>query len=246
MAVFYTVLTVLGGLLLGYLFGSIPNAVIVSKAYGIDIRQYGSHNAGGTNVGRTLGKFPGILTMILDILKSYVCLLLVYILLRYTPLTSYLVDYDYLIEMIVSFAAMGVSFGHIYPIFAHFKGGKTVAVYAGYVLFISPAIFAVGALIFFSVFFATHKISMCSLIAAPSVALLSIIPMVLDLTIVSDKTAYDGGMYFAPDFMIHIGYWTFIMLSLLATILIYRHRANLKRIKEGVEPETHFQNTINK
>ena len=69
MEILYTILFMLGWMILGYLCGSIPNGVLIGRMHGINIRDYGSHNTGGTNVGRTLGKKAGIMTMILDGLK---------------------------------------------------------------------------------------------------------------------------------------------------------------------------------
>ena len=106
-------------LLMAYIFGSIPWALIIGKTfYKKDIRNYGSHNLGGSNTIRTLGLLPGITVIILDSSKAF---LFVYI-------TSK-ID----IQM-VPIAGLFVCIGHCYPIFANFKGGKAVACALGYVL----------------------------------------------------------------------------------------------------------------
>ena len=240
----YTLLSLLLVLVLGYLMGSFPNAVIIGKIYGIDIRAYGSHNAGGTNVGRTLGKFPGVLTICLDVLKSYLALLMVFLFLTYTPWLNVLSSYPYLKEILVCLTSLGTAIGHIYPLFAHFKGGKIVAVFTGFILFMCPIDFALCVLVFVLMFLRFHRISIGSLTAGPLAALLLMVPMILDLTVLPDIHSFDGGLYFTPSCFLHLSYYTFITGLLLVLILVIRHLPNIKRIKEHKEPETHFQNVL--
>jgi glycerol-3-phosphate acyltransferase PlsY len=68
--------------------------------------------------------------------------------------------------------------------------------------------------------------------------------MILDLTVLPDITSFNGGMYYHPDFMLHISYLTVITIFLSAALIIIRHKSNINRIKKGAEPATHFQNTI--
>ena len=240
----YTLLSLLLVLVLGYLMGSFPNAVIIGKIYGIDIRAYGSHNAGGTNVGRTLGKFPGVLTICLDVLKSYLALLMVFLFLTYTPWLNVLSSYPYLKEILVCLTSLGTAIGHIYPLFAHFKGGKIVAVFTGFILFMCPIDFALCVILFFLVFAKFHRISISSLTAAPSAALLLMVPMILDLTVLPSLSSFNGGLYFTPTCMLHLTYYTFITAMILVTILVIRHLPNIIRIKNHKEPETHFQYSL--
>lgn len=115
-------------LLIGYLLGSIPFALVIGKVfYKIDIRQFGSGNLGGTNTGRVLGKKAGISVMVLDVLKVVLAATIVYF-----------INKDYYL-----YAALGAAIGHCYPIFAGFKGGKAVATMFGYLL--SMAIFNANA-----------------------------------------------------------------------------------------------------
>ena len=106
-------------IILGYLFGSIPWALIIGKVfYKKDVREYGSHNLGGSNAIRTLGIVPGICVIILDSCKA----------LFFTFLVS-LYDVN-----LIPICGLFVCIGHCYPIFAKFKGGKAVASSLGYVL----------------------------------------------------------------------------------------------------------------
>lgn len=106
-------------ILLGYIFGSIPWALIIGKAfYKKDIREYGSHNLGGSNAIRTLGLIPGVCVIILDSCKA----------LLFTFIVS-LYDVN-----LIPICGAFVCIGHCYPLFAKFKGGKAVACSLGYVL----------------------------------------------------------------------------------------------------------------
>lgn len=122
----HSILLLLASALIGYLFGSIPNAVLIGKVfYHKDVREYGSKNAGGTNAGRVLGKKVGFIVIVLDLIKTIVPIYLCYCLLEYTPLSEYgLSEYGYIV------AAFFALIGHCFPVFAGFKGGKAVSSFA--------------------------------------------------------------------------------------------------------------------
>ena len=106
-------------LIIGYLVGSIPWALIIGKTfYGVDIRTKGSGNLGGTNAGRVLGKKVGIVVILLDALKAFIVMLIC----------------NKLDPANIRYAGLAVCIGHCFPIFANFKGGKAVACSMGYVL----------------------------------------------------------------------------------------------------------------
>ena len=120
-------------ILIAYLLGSIPNAVWIGKKYyGIDIREHGSRNAGTTNMLRVLGRRAALPVFALDVLKGFVAVALLG-LLKYDDNISdiWLIN----LKIIAVFAAV---LGHIFPVFAHFKGGKGVATLVGAVLGIHP------------------------------------------------------------------------------------------------------------
>jgi glycerol-3-phosphate acyltransferase PlsY len=117
------------GLILAYLIGSIPSAVWVGRTfYNTDVREYGSGNAGATNTFRVLGYRAGVTVLIMDVMKGFLAVKLAY----------YVGDYDpHLPELFIDYQlAMGVCalFGHIWPIFVGFRGGKGVATMLGILL----------------------------------------------------------------------------------------------------------------
>lgn len=146
-------------IVLAYLIGSIPTSVWVSKAfYGIDIRDYGSGNAGATNTYRILGPKWGTFVMIVDMLKAIVAVKLAYFL-------PYSFHSDlYLINMQVGLGLAAVV-GHIFPIWADFRGGKGVATLFGMVLGIQPNVALCCVGVFILVLYLTRWVSLSSIIA---------------------------------------------------------------------------------
>lgn len=150
----------------GYLFGSIPFALVIGKVfYKTDVREHGSHNLGGTNTLRVLGKTAGITVTILDVLKGFIAMLL-----------FSLLQGDPTVTLVAGFAA---SIGHAFPIFADFKGGKAVSTYFGFLLGIatfiqkSPWLFLLAVVIFFTLAFITRYVSLSSMVASSASALAS-------------------------------------------------------------------------
>lgn len=244
MKILFTIIFYITIILLGYLFGSIPFGIIISKLYGVDIRNYGSHNTGGTNVGRTLGRKAGILTMTLDGLKCYLAMLIVLLIVSFTSIKESIYVFKCFDEFVVCLTGLFVLIGHTLPLFAHFKGGKAVASFAGYMFFISPILFAIGCIIFFTLFKISKRISVCSITTVPFIFLLSLIPMILDLTVLKEITDFNGGLYLSQSFMLHLSFISTISIFLASLLIVLRHLSNIKRLKKGTEPETHFQNII--
>jgi len=235
-----TVLTAFLVALLGYLLGSVNTAEILSHSRGIEIRNYGSKNAGGTNVGRVIGKKEGLTVMGIDILKTYLYGLTVKLLVHYL-LLPYLVPFDDMEEALMALGALFLALGHAYPCFFRFKGGKCVACFTGYVLLSSPILAASGALVFFLVLKKGRRLSLASLTGMPTSALLSFVPMALDLTITPSSGQFDGGFYVGPGLVFHLSWITTLALFLLFLFSLYRHRSNVKRLLNGTEPVTKFK-----
>lgn len=187
-------------ILLGYLYGSIPFALVIGKVfYNTDVRESGSGNLGGTNAGRVLGKKAGISVIVLDALKAVIIFYL----------SSYLSLKFNLNPDIKYIAGLACIFGHCYPIFAEFRGGKAVSTSLGYFLCIEP-LYAVVAII---VFLLVLKISKYVSLSSISTALI-----VLCIT---------------PFLAVSI---TAKLCMLIAVILlVYRHKDNIKRIKNHTE-----------
>jgi glycerol-3-phosphate acyltransferase PlsY len=203
----------ISALLFAYLFGSIPTAVWLGQAfYGVDVREYGSGNAGATNTFRVLGKKAGIAVMIIDIAKGYTATNLAYFIgLSVTgpQHTSQFVNYQ---------LALGVTavMGHLFPIFAGFRGGKGVATLFGMILAVNfpAAMFCV--LVFVVVLLATKYVSLGSICAGFTFPLSTI--FILQSTIRSE-----------------VLYGMCVCILILVT-----HQKNLERLLKGKESKVYL------
>lgn len=145
-------------ILFAYLLGSIPTAVWVGKSwYAIDVREHGSKNAGATNTFRVLGKKPGIIVLIIDIIKGAIASLLPFYF--YTGTTDQVVN----LQIITSIVAV---VGHVFPCFANFKGGKGVATSLGVIIGLHPAAAGICMVVFLLVFLTSHYVSLGAMIGA--------------------------------------------------------------------------------
>lgn len=146
-------------LLGAYLLGSIPTAVWIGKYfYSIDVREYGSGNAGATNVFRVLGKKAGIPVLLIDVLKGFVAVSL-------ANASDYTVGSNQFInlQLVLGIASL---VGHIFPIFASFRGGKGIATLLGIILAILPFAAFISIGIFIAVLLVSSYVSLGSMTAA--------------------------------------------------------------------------------
>jgi glycerol-3-phosphate acyltransferase PlsY len=189
--------------LLAYMLGSIPSAVWVGKYfYGVDVRQHGSGNAGATNVLRTLGKKPGIAVLLLDMLKGFAAVNL-----------SWLTEYSSADSEWMSIrAALGVVaiLGHIFPLFAGFRGGKGVATMTGTLIALNPVV-AIIAIIFFML-----VLSFTKYVSLSSMATALMLPVIF-------------GAWFGSGTSLSL--YSFAV----AGIILLTHRKNIKRLMKGEE-----------
>lgn len=197
------ILWIVLALVCGYLFGSVPFALVIGKLfYKTDIREHGSGNLGASNAGRVLGKAAGISVTLLDVFKAFIAMLV-----------FYLLKADSLVILLAGFAA---TIGHAFPLFANFKGGKSVATYYGFLLGICVFLlsngwpFIIGILIYFGMLKAFKMSSLASITSTLASSLIS--------------------FFFVGD-----RYWISIALVIVALFILYRHRSNLERIKNGTE-----------
>lgn len=146
-------------LLIAYLIGSIPAAVWIGKwFYGVDVREHGSGNSGATNTFRVLGKKAGIPVLLIDIFKGCAAVLIA-VFVTEAPVGSQ----DFVnIQIVLGVAAV---VGHIFPVFAAFRGGKGIATLFGVILAVHPYACLVAAGVFLVVFLATHYVSLGSISA---------------------------------------------------------------------------------
>lgn len=147
-------------IILAYLIGSIPTSVWVSKYFfGIDIREYGSGNAGATNVFRVLGPKWGTIVMIVDMLKGIAAVKLALLLPQYADSEIRFLN----LQIVLGLAAV---VGHVFPIWADFRGGKGVATLFGLVLGISPLTAVCCSGVFLMVLYLTRFVSLSSILAS--------------------------------------------------------------------------------
>jgi glycerol-3-phosphate acyltransferase PlsY len=192
-----------------YLLGSIPTAVWIGKAYyGLDVREHGSKNAGATNTFRVLGKKPGISVLAIDVLKGALATLIPVLMLNYLP-------EELLVKVRIGCAFLAV-LGHVFPLFAGFRGGKGVATSFGVVIGIMPLAAAISMLIFLMVFLSSRFVSL----GAISAALL--FPFVLKYAVGSDSV------------------WLLSFGVLVSLMVIVAHRKNIKRLLKGEENKMNF------
>jgi len=152
-------------ILMAYAIGSIPTALWISKAFfGIDIRDYGSGNAGATNTFRTIGSRWGTVVMVVDVLKGVLATSL-YILLPYY-LTSEWDRTNFMVGL-----GLAAVLGHIFPIWAEFRGGKGVATLFGMIIAIQPLVAVCCVAVFLLVLYMTRFVSLSSILASIAFAI---------------------------------------------------------------------------
>ncbi|MGA3024278.1 MAG: glycerol-3-phosphate 1-O-acyltransferase PlsY [Bryobacteraceae bacterium] len=193
-------------LLSAYLIGGIPfGYLLVKLTTGRDVREFGSGNIGATNVLRTTGRGIGVATLLLDILKGAAAVWL-----------ADLFTHGSVLWM--SAAALAVMFGHAFPVFLKFKGGKAVASFVGAFAYVAPVPLLSAMVLFVMVVALTRYISLGSIVAAA----------------------------FFPLFvwLIQRPAWPVIAASLIAgAFIIWRHRANIGRLRAGKEHAFRFGGT---
>lgn len=209
-------------LVAAYVLGSVSFALILGKINGINIREHGSGNVGATNLGRTLGKKWGILCTLLDMGKGLIPVL------GY-GLSSGLVTSDEPIGYLamLQWLAVGVAavVGHVFPVFLKFKGGKGVATSAGALFGFWPVL-TVPALAAFVVWFVVTKAT--AYVGLASVAAAAVLPVFV--------VGFGWAMgYEAGEIAVCGG-----VSGLLATLVIVRHRSNIKRLLAGTEDKVEW------
>ena len=194
-------------IVIAYLIGSIPTAVWTSKAFfGIDIRDYGSGNAGATNTFRVLGSRWGTFVMVIDVLKGVLATSLYILLPYYLQSTS---EWDRT-NLMVGLGLAAV-LGHIFPIWADFRGGKGVATLFGMILAIQPVVAVCCVGVFLLVLYLTRFVSLSSILASVAFA-------VFILVIFNEKEPLYRAFAIA-----------------VALLVILTHQKNIGRILKGNE-----------
>ncbi|MDD8018913.1 MAG: glycerol-3-phosphate 1-O-acyltransferase PlsY [Bacteroidota bacterium] len=206
-------------LVLSYLVGSIPTSIIATKiAAAGDIRKFGSGNAGGTNVLRMLGWKIGVAVILFDLIKGVAASYYIPQIFwdpnplpfnNATPFADYTV-----VQILCGIAAV---FGHIWTLFASFKGGKGVATGAGMILGLAPVEFSVAIGIFAVAFLLSRYVSLGSILAS----------MAIPLTMIVRENLFNVEIR---------GYHTLVYFAAgISLLIIFTHRENIRRLREGTE-----------
>jgi glycerol-3-phosphate acyltransferase PlsY len=192
-------------IILAYLIGSIPTSVWISKYFfNIDIREYGSGNAGATNTFRVLGKKWGSVVMAVDIFKGVIATSL------YITIQHYSTNELHRINFMIGLGLAAV-IGHVFPIWANFKGGKGVATLFGMALAIQPMVAVLCIAVFLLVLYLTRFVSLSSILAGISF-------MVFILFVYNaHETLYR------------------IFAVIVALMVVLTHQKNISRILNGTE-----------
>ena len=206
--------------IIAYLIGSINFSVLISKKMaGFDVREKGSGNAGTTNMLRSVGKKAAVITLVCDILKGVVSIVIAII------VGNIAKNLDR--ELLLQIAGIAVVLGHTFPIFFGFKGGKGVATSLG-VLLMSNWQIGLICLVFAVVLMALTR--MVSLGSCAAAVLFPVLTLFINqhYTVLTDGKS--GRVYF-------------VYSVILAIIVLYNHRSNIKRILSGTENKLSFKNT---
>ncbi len=203
-------------LLIGYVFGLFQTAYIYGKLHGIDIRDYGSGNAGTTNTLRVLGRKAGILVLFGDIAKCILAIVAADLIFGKTHQ-----DMVYLLKI---YAAAGAILGHNFPFYLHFRGGKGIAATAGMILAFHPYFIPVAIVLFFGVFFTTHYVSLGSLVLYAG--------FFAEMILLGQAGVF--GM--TQPHLIEL----YIVTAFLTVMAYYKHRENIKRLLSGTERKTYL------
>ena len=192
-------------IILAYLIGSIPTAIIISKRFfGIDIRDYGSGNMGATNAFRVMGPKFGTIIMVLDILKGMAAVGLFWLLPYY--INNELERTNFMMGL-----GLAAVIGHIFPVFANFKGGKGVATLLGMLIAVQPIVAVCCVGVFVLVLYLTRYVSLSSILGA------IMLPVCVLWIWNEDELSYR------------------IFALLVAVLVIVTHQKNIGRLLKGNE-----------
>ena len=202
--------------MIGYVFGLFQTAYLYGKLHGIDIRNYGSGNAGTTNTLRTLGTKAGLIVLLGDIMKCILAIVLTNMLFQNSH-----PDEIYLLKI---YAAAGAILGHNFPFYLHFKVKKGIAATAGMILSFHPWLIPMGVILFFGTFFTTHYVSLGSLLVYAG--------FMIELVVLGQM-----GIFGMPQAALNEMY---VVAAFLTVMAYYKHKDNIKRLLGGTERKTYL------
>ncbi len=212
-----------------YLLGSVNSAIVVSKLlYKDDIRKHGSGNAGMTNMLRTYGKGAAGLTLLGDVMKTVIAIFFAAIFFGFQYLRGVCVGIDE--GGVCYIAGMCVVFGHIFPCFYNFKGGKGVLATATMALMLSPIVFLILFIIFIAI------VALSKYVSLGSVTVAALYPVVL-----SGYFSFTfAQINQKPETALYMPMFAALSSIVLAILIVWSHRENLKRISNRTENKLSF------
>lgn len=204
-------------ILLSYLIGSIPTSLWVGRLFkSIDIREHGSGNAGATNTFRILGWKPGLAVLAIDFMKGFTAAWWISDLAYHIGSGPVAIIPNWSLDpFLMITCGITAVIGHMFPLYANFEGGKGMAAAAGMLVAIEPFSVAIAAAVFLIVMIITRFVSLASLISA----------FIYPLTLVVLR--YVFGVYIDGSVI--------ILGAFVGLFIIYMHRENIKRLKNGTE-----------
>ncbi len=209
-------------LVIGYAFGLFQTSYIIGRLHGIDIRDYGSGNAGTTNMMRTLGKGWGVLTFLGDGLKPVAAALVSWLIFGKTCADIW--------PLLCVYTGLGAVLGHSFPIYLGFSGGKGVATTGGAPLALHPALCLLAIIGFCAGFFLTGYVSVGSLIVAGGFLVESIVFGQLGILGMTQRYLME----------------LYVVVAVITALDIYRHRGNIDRLRKGEERRSDFMDKLKK
>ena len=207
---------------IGYAFGNFPTGYLMGRLYGVDITTQGSGKVGTTNVLRNLGPKAGLITMLGDLIKTFIPLFI----------TSYLfrdsLEMRYLLTVYTGFGAV---IGHNFPLSLGFHGGKGVACTGAMIIYSDPILLLCCAIAFFGGIAVTKYVSVGSLLVA-----LCYLVVNIALVAAGHVMGWGGNEPLAAEY--HVEFY--ILVALVAAMIVFQHRSNIGRLLSGTENKLSF------
>lgn len=204
-------------LLIGYVCGNFLTGYIIGKTKDVDIRTVGSGNVGTTNTYRNLGPAAGALTLVGDILKVVVAVLLAWVLFHKSA--------PEMVKLFQYYAGVGAVLGHNFPVVMKFKGGKGIACTGGMVLALCPICAPISIALMLLAIFTIHYMSLASILG-----LISLFAQVVIF-------GQNGMLGVSDAYLLEV----YVLMGVLAALGILRHQSNIKRLLAGNENKFYFK-----
>ena len=249
MNIFINILVACICLIIGYVLGSANISIPIGKLiFKQDPRDYGSHNCGATNCGRIWGKKYFFIVFFFDVFKTIAPLYLCWAILTFVPFsngtpllpTAYQMYKDDISSYIIQWpvywmAALGATFGNVFPLFTGFRGGKAASTYIGLTVTTSWAFGIIGAITYFGTLLKTHYVSLSSIVCGCFNVIVSWVWAIL----LACKVLPADNIYLV--FIVQWGSMLFcnyvyaIVMTIMVAIMIARHHSNIARLRAGNE-----------